>query len=236
MQEMCHNRTTTLHVVSIQCMYSHTTKKIWDNFCLLKIRGLTYMRVTVGQHMCHKFFHRQMMSAELRLKDTLPRSAAIGRRGSLACHVGLRNLTLLLQQGEWAAREEYTAAFCATLSPGRSPTWAWLADDWHHKWRIIVALLDAAARRRVAPCCDQLLSSLQKYVDFSHCCIALDAVNGISHVTYRMVYKVYKVNLYAGLEFWTFFDQRRRVDLYADWLVRTYIQQSQSFQQFDLHC
>ena len=79
-----------------------------------------------------------------------------------------------------------------------------------------MALLDAAARRRVAPCCDQLLSSLQKYVDFSHCCIALDAVNGISHVTYRMVYKVYKVNLYAGLEFWTFFDQRRRVDLYAD--------------------
>jgi len=30
---------------------------------------------------------------------------------------------------------------------------------------------------------------ITKYADFSHCWIAWDAVNGVSHVTYRMVYK-----------------------------------------------
>jgi len=59
------------------------------------------------------------------LKDASPRTAAIGRLGSAPTrHVGLRNL--IQQQDERVAGEEYTA-FCATLSPARSPTWAWLA-------------------------------------------------------------------------------------------------------------
>jgi len=59
-------------------------------------------------------------------------------------------------------------------------------------------------------------------VDFTHCYITWDAVNGVSHVTYKTVYK--GVDLYAGLEFWTFFDHQEggstymRIDLYA----RTY--------------
>jgi len=45
-----------------------------------------------------------------------------------------------------------------------------------------VVILDAGARRRVAPCSDQLLISSQYTRYFSHCCVAWDAVNGISHI------------------------------------------------------
>jgi len=44
---------------------------------------------------------------------------------------------------------------------------------------------------------------MAKYADFSHSCI-----------TYKVVYKV--VDLYAGLEFGTFFDRQEGGSTYAD--------------------
>jgi len=50
----CHQRSAhrTYHI------YSHTSRIIWNSFAPSKSGGSTYMRVTVCQHMCHKFFHK----------------------------------------------------------------------------------------------------------------------------------------------------------------------------------
>ena len=93
-------------------------------------------------------------------KDASPRSAEIGRLVSLT-DTSLHCVTWYSSKMKGHAGEEYIA-FRATLSPGRSPTWVWLAHDWHRKWRmIVVVVLDAAARCRIAPCRNQLLSLSQ---------------------------------------------------------------------------
>ena len=67
----------------------------------------------------------------------------------------------------------------------------------------IVAVLDAAARRRVAPCCDQLLISSQNMRTFrtaaSHGTLLMASATSITR-QYRR-----GVHLYAGLEFWKTF-------------------------------
>jgi len=132
-------------------MYSHTSRKIWDSFAPSKsgsrlICGSQY--VSIG---ATNFTIRQMMSAELGTKGHFARSSAFGRRGSLTRHVGLRNS--ILQRDEWACgRGVQCVPCCIILSP---------ADHGQVAYGVIVAVLDAAARRRVAPCCDQLLISSQ---------------------------------------------------------------------------
>ena len=83
----------------------------------------------------------------------------------------------------------------------------------------------AVGRGRTAPHRTLLWSAVNvvaTHADFSHCCVAWDAVNSISHITWKTAYK--GVDLYAGLEFWTYFDCQEggstyvRIDLYA----RTY--------------
>ena len=42
-------------------MYFHTSRKIWDSFAPSKSGVDLYagiMRVTLGHHMCHEFFHK----------------------------------------------------------------------------------------------------------------------------------------------------------------------------------
>ena len=51
------------------------------------------------------------MSAELATEDASPRSAAIGRRGSLTRHIGLRNCS---KMNGWVG-EEYSAFRAAVL-------------------------------------------------------------------------------------------------------------------------
>jgi len=166
---------------SIPYVLTYKSKNL-GQFCPLKIRGSTYVRVTVCQHMCHQFFCNTDDVSSAGAEGRFAHSAAISPRGSLTCHISLRNL--ILQRDERAG-EEYSV-FHAVLPPGLpgrlslSPSvacyalcctirrdwhstvtavgllpvlqWAWLAHDWHRKWH---------HSGSVAPCCDQLLISLQ---------------------------------------------------------------------------
>jgi len=158
------------------------------------------------------------MSSNLGTEGRLPRSAAIGPRGSLTLQVGLCNL--ILQWDEWACGRA-VQVFHAALSLGRSPTWTWLAHDWHRKWRIIVSVLDSAARHRVAPCCDQLLSSSQNTRTFRTAAsrgmlLIASATSLRRRYTRGSTYtRVWILDI--------FWPSTRRVDLYADRLVCVYI-------------
>jgi len=120
---------------------------------------------------------------------------------------------LILQQDEWAGgRGVQCILYCiiAGQITDMGVAGTWLTSQ--------VAMLDASAWGRVAPCCDQLLISLQYMHYFSHCCIAWDAVNGVSHITYKTVYKGSTYTLV--LNFWHLFDRQggstyMRIDLYA---------------------
>ena len=81
-----------------------------------------------------------------------------------------------------------------------------------------------------------LLSSAGKlvaiYTDFSHCCIARDAANSVSHITWTTVYK--GVDLYTGLEFLMFFYRQAgstymQIDLYVHTYGMYNKQQQQPF-------
>ena len=112
------------------------------------------------------------------MKHASPRSAAIGRHGSLTRYVGLHNL--ILQQDEQAGVHSVPCRVITAQITDMDMAGTRLTSQ--------VAVLDAAAWSRNAPCCDQLLSSSQ-YTRYTDCCIASDAVNGVSHVTYKTVYK-----------------------------------------------
>ena len=88
----------------------------------------------------------------------------------------------------WRAGEEYSL-FRAELSP---------VDHQHGcGWHItdiasgVRCHSGGVGRGCTAPCRTFMWSAVNlvaKYADFSHCCIAWDAVNGVSHVTYKTVY------------------------------------------------
>jgi len=143
-------------ILQLPYVLAYKSKNL-GQICPLKIEGSTYMWVTDGQHMCHEFFQKADDVSWARNWRTLcsvaQRSGAVGH-----WHVMLVCVTWYCSKMNGRAGEE----FRATLLLDRSPTWAWLADNWYYKQRmIVVAVLDAAAWRRGAPCCDQLLSSLQ---------------------------------------------------------------------------
>ena len=99
--------------------------------------------------------------------------------------------------------------------------WAWLVHDWHPKWHIIVAVLDAPARRRITPCCDQLLISLQ-YMQAFHTSALHEMLLIASATSLGRLYTMGGRLMWGSWIFDVFWQPRRRVDFYADRLVRAY--------------
>jgi len=100
-------------------------------FCPLKIGGWTYMRVTVCQHTCHEILHKADDVSWARdwrtLRPVARRSAAVGH-----WHVTL----ICVTAARWMGGRGVECIPCCVIA-GRSPTWAWLAHDWHRKWRTV---------------------------------------------------------------------------------------------------
>jgi len=163
--------------------YEYIRSKIADNSGSIwsvnrnKYQLILVMWVTVSQHMRYEFFHKcRLCPLSSGLKDALPRSTAISPVGHW--HVSL-----------------VCIRYCSKMS-GRERT----VRSMPHYRHIIVVELDTAPRRTLLWSAVQLAAV---FADFSHYCIAWDAVNNISHITWKTVYK--EVDLYAGLEFWMFF-------------------------------
>ena len=152
------------------------------------------------------------------LKDASPRSATIGPHGSLTRHVGLHNL--ILQWNKRAGGRGVQCVLCCVIA-SRSPTWAWLACDWHHKWRIIVAVLDVGARRCVAPCCDQLLILTQNTRTFCTAASRGTLLMASATLLTRRHTRGWLIRGSSILDI--FWPPRRRVNLYVDRRVHAYI-------------
>jgi len=182
--------------------YEYIRSKIADNSGSIwsvnrnKYQLILVMWVTVSQHMCHKFFHKcRLCPLSWGLKDALPRSAAISPVGHW--HVSL------------------VCVRCCSKMSGRERT----LRSMPHYCHIIVVELDTAPRRT-------LLWSAVSWSQYSRT-FRTTASRGMLLITSATsLGRRYTrgVDLYAGLEFWTFFwPSRRRVDLYAYRLVHAYM-------------
>jgi len=121
----------------------------------LSFRGqILYAGVTVCQHTCHEFLHKADDVSWARdwrtLRPVARQSAVVGH-----WHVTLVCVTAARWTGGW---ERSTVR--SVLQYCRQITDMGMADTWLTSevvYGVILAVLDVGARRRVAPCCDQLL-------------------------------------------------------------------------------
>jgi len=114
-------------------------KNLWQ-FCPSKLAA-----AAIDLYVGHKFFRKADDVSWARHWRTL---RPIARRSAA---VGQWHVTWYCSKMNGQAGEEYSA-FCTALSLGRSPTWAWLAHDWHRKWRCWTRVHGAASHLAVISC------------------------------------------------------------------------------------
>ena len=182
-------------------MYSHTSWKIWDSFVSSKSWGSTYMRVTLGQHICHEFFHKADDVSWARdgmlLRPVEQRSAAVG-------HWHVTFICITWYCSKMNGRERSTVHSVPRYR--RQITDMGVAGTQltsQVAYGIIVVVFDAAARRSVTHCCDQLLSLSKNTRTFR---------TATSRGTLLMASATSLTRRYI-----------RGVDLYVDRLVRAYM-------------